>query len=213
MSQDVRQYFNRRSRVFDELYGKGAEQIFNRIFRRPLYDRFRLTMEELTPCNGLNILDVGCGSGVYSVELAQKGARVVGVDFSEEMIALAKKRAYEAGIAERCEFVCEDFSSLPINQNFDASFAMGVFDYARDPELLLKNMKNVTAGKVLASFPAPTILRMPLRKIRYALRGCPVFFYTLSQLKKLYKNVGFTNTVYKKLGPGWYVVAKTSGVV
>ncbi len=94
MSQDVKQYFNRQSRAFDALYGKGAEQIFNRIFRRPLYDRFRLTMEELTPCEGRYILDVGCGSGIYAVELAERGARVVGVDFSEEMIRLAKKRAH-----------------------------------------------------------------------------------------------------------------------
>ena len=210
MSQDVRQYFNRQSKAFDALYGKGAEQVFNRIFRRPLYDRFRMTMEELTPCEGRYILDVGCGSGIYAVELAERGARVVGVDFSEEMISLAKKRAQAADVADRCEFLCNDFSLFPAERKFDASFAMGVFDYARDPGLLLKSMKNVTHGKVLVSFPSPTLLRMPLRKIRYALRGCPVFFYTLSQLKKLYENAGFANSTYKKLGPGWYVIANTS---
>ena len=210
MSHDVRQYFNRQSRAFDALYGKGAEQIFNRIFRRPLYDRFRLTMEELTPCEGRYILDVGCGSGIYAVELAERGARVVGVDFSEEMISLSKKRAHAAGVADQCEFFCNDFSLFPAEQKFDASYAMGVFDYARDPGLLLKSMKNVTHGKVLVSFPSPTLLRMPLRKIRYALRGCPVFFYTLSQLKKLYENAGLANPTYKKLGPGWYVIADTS---
>jgi len=210
MSQDVRQYFNRQSRAFDALYGKGAEQIFNRIFRRPLYDRFRLTMEELTPCDGRYILDVGCGSGIYAVELAERGARVVGVDFSEEMIKLAKERARSAGIADRCEFLYGDFTAVSFSRQFDASYAMGVFDYARDPGLLLKSMKNVTHGKVLVSFPSPTLLRMPLRKIRYALRGCPVFFYTLSQLKKLYGNAGLANSQYKKLGPGWYVIANTS---
>jgi 2-polyprenyl-3-methyl-5-hydroxy-6-metoxy-1,4-benzoquinol methylase len=207
MSQDVKQYFERQSGTFDALYGEGAERLFNRIFRRPLYERFRLTMDELSPFEGKRFLDVGCGSGIYAVELAKRGARVVGVDFSEEMIKLSKERARSAGISEQCEFLHGDFTAVSFPGQFDASYAMGVFDYARDPRLLLKSMKTATRGKILASFPSPTLLRMPLRKIRYALRGCPVFFYTLSQLKKLFESTGMANAAYKKLGPGWFVVA------
>jgi ubiquinone/menaquinone biosynthesis C-methylase UbiE len=209
MSQDVKSYFNRQSRSFDELYGKGAKRLFNRVFRRPLYERFRLTMEELAPYDGRYFLDVGCGSGIYAVELTGRGARVLGVDFSGEMIQLAKERAYAAGVADRCEFLCCDFLNMELARQFDCSFAMGVFDYAREPERLLRSMSAVTRGKVMATFPSPTLLRMPVRKIRYALRGCPVFFFSLRELKKLYESAGLSKARFKKLGPGWFVVAES----
>ena len=43
--------------------------------------------------SGLDVLDAGCGTGYLTVKLAGEGARVVGVDFSPEMIELAKRRA------------------------------------------------------------------------------------------------------------------------
>ena len=39
---------------------------------------------------GLNVLDAGCGTGYLSNQLASRGARVTGVDFSERMIAIAR---------------------------------------------------------------------------------------------------------------------------
>lgn len=44
------------------------------------------------------ILDLGCGEGGYSRELARRGARVTGVDGSERLIEIARRRAHAAGI-------------------------------------------------------------------------------------------------------------------
>ncbi|MFT7484449.1 MAG: hypothetical protein ACI9F9_000289 [Candidatus Paceibacteria bacterium] len=49
--------------------------------------------------DGLDVLDAGCGTGYLSRELTRRGARVVGVDFSPEMIAIAQTRATEQGLA------------------------------------------------------------------------------------------------------------------
>lgn len=47
---------------------------------------------------GLDVLDAGCGTGYLARQLARKGGRVTGVDFSGDMIALACRLASEQGL-------------------------------------------------------------------------------------------------------------------
>ena len=48
------------------------------------------TIRELVEADGRDVLDVGCGDGRLSFELARQGARVFGIDPDEESIALAR---------------------------------------------------------------------------------------------------------------------------
>ena len=66
----------------------------------------------------LAVLDIGCGTGFLSLELAVRGHRVTGIDFAPEMLALAKAKAAESGAAIRFEEA--DAEQLP--------FAAGSFD-------------------------------------------------------------------------------------
>src|SRR5215510_14925209 len=63
-----------------------------------------LTLELLGDVRGRLILDMGCGEGGYTRELAARGARVVGVDGSPRLVAVARERAARAGhdIAYEC---------------------------------------------------------------------------------------------------------------
>ncbi|KAJ1470394.1 S-adenosyl-L-methionine-dependent methyltransferase [Baffinella frigidus] len=58
------------------------------------------------------VLDAGCGFGDNGIYLAKKGYTVVGFDFSEEAIEVAKKRAKEAGVEDRALFLVADALSL-----------------------------------------------------------------------------------------------------
>src|SRR5256885_5919839 len=58
---------------------------------------------------GRRVLDVGCGTGVLAAALAERGARVWGVDASEEMLAQTVTRtgravAFKSGFAEHLPF-------------------------------------------------------------------------------------------------------------
>ena len=67
----------------------------------------------------LKVLDVGCGTGRHSVRMAQEGAVVTGVDFSEGMLERARGKAREGGV--EVEFVRHDIGGrLP--------FEDGAFD-------------------------------------------------------------------------------------
>lgn len=54
---------------------------------------------------GLNVLEVGCGSGALSTYLGMRGANVVGLDVSSEMLAVARRRAEVNGVAGPVSFI------------------------------------------------------------------------------------------------------------
>src|SRR4051794_38434863 len=68
---------------------------------------------------GAAILDVGCGTGRHSVELAKRGFKVTGLDLSEGMLKVARRRAEEAGV--EVEFVQRDATDFSFDRSFDAA--------------------------------------------------------------------------------------------
>jgi hypothetical protein len=72
---------------------------------------------------------------------------------------------------------------------FDASFAMGVFDYLDDPVATLRLMLKV-ADRAYMSIPAPEFPRAQLRRLRYGGQNCPVYFYTRSEVEELVRKAG-----------------------
>ncbi|HEY0866009.1 MAG TPA: methyltransferase domain-containing protein [Fimbriimonas sp.] len=87
---------------------------------------------------GASILDVGCGTGRHSVELARRGYSVTGLDLSEGMISVARAKAEAAGVA--AEFVQGDATAFDIGRTFDAAIclcegAVGLIEQGMDAEV------------------------------------------------------------------------------
>jgi cyclopropane fatty-acyl-phospholipid synthase-like methyltransferase len=72
---------------------------------------------------GARVLDAPCGHGRHSVELAARGYRVVGVDLSAEMLAVARREAAERGVT--VDWRQADMRELPRDGSFDAAFCFG----------------------------------------------------------------------------------------
>ena len=79
---------------------------------------------------GLDVLDLGCGTGRHTAWLAQAGARVTAVDFSEEMLERARRKAPAADV----RFVVHDLhESLPLpDATFDTVVSGLVLEHLRD---------------------------------------------------------------------------------
>ena len=214
--EDVQDYFVRHAARFDGLYGGDnmATRVFDRLFRKPMYDRYRLTIEALADGKGKKYLDIGCGSGRYAVNLARLGADVVGVDFSGAMLKLAREYSDAEGVTKKARFIEGEMDKWmdSSDEHFDAAYAMGVFDYLDDPVGTLRRMLKV-ADRAYMSIPAPEFPRAQLRRLRYQRQGCPVHFYTLAQVQDLVSKAGGKILRLEPLGRRsgfWVEVAKAS---
>ncbi len=97
VKQQVAAHWDRRAAHFDEDFGHSIRTPAE----RAAWDRiFGLVLRSGGP---LDALDLGCGTGFLSLELAARGHRVTGVDFAPSMIALAEAKAAERGLAVRFE--------------------------------------------------------------------------------------------------------------
>jgi 2-polyprenyl-3-methyl-5-hydroxy-6-metoxy-1,4-benzoquinol methylase len=68
------------------------------------------------------VLDVPCGNGRHTIELAREGFRLTGLDLSREFLDKAAATAEQAGVS--VEWICADMRDLPRNAGFDAAFCM-----------------------------------------------------------------------------------------
>ena len=191
----VRQRFERDAQSFDAIYRLERSPFWrwvNMTLRKAVFERYTITFDQAGDVTGKKILDVGCGSGVYAVDFARRGARhVVGVDFSNNMLKLAAQEAEQHQVADRCTFVQADFLELDLKDTFDISIAMGVFDYVPDQVAFLRKMVALTTGKVIVSFPGHSLFREPARRLRYKLAGKgDIYLYSQDDVERIATEAG-----------------------
>jgi SAM-dependent methyltransferase len=82
--------------------------------------------------SGAAVLDLGCGPGRHSLELARRGFRVIGVDRTAHYLQQAREKAAEEGLA--VEFVQADMREFCWPESFDAVISLFTsFSYFEDP--------------------------------------------------------------------------------
>ncbi len=106
---------------------------------------------------GQRALDLGCGSGVYSLRFAERGAEVTALDLSSVMISLAREKASERRL--KIDFQVADISrplSLGDDQ-FDLVFTATVLHYVEDLESFFREAARVmkSHGRMIASVLHP----------------------------------------------------------
>lgn len=106
-------------------------------------------LDALAPIDGRRILEVACGTGRFTVLLAEHGAEIVGMDISEAMLEQGRAKAHAAGVEGTLEFMQGDAGRLPFpDDHFDAVFAMRFFHLAPDPEGFMTEMCRVAEEQV-----------------------------------------------------------------
>lgn len=209
--EGIRSYFDRIPLKWDSLYSadRRVSQVFNRLFRKAIFERFQLTFVHCGDISGASVLDIGCGTGQYAVQFAVRGAqRVLGIDFSPSMIDFARGLAQQKGVSSRCELRCEDFATASFDEQFEIVIAVGFFDYIDQAGPVLKKIAGLTGRRFLASFPCSGPLWRVQRAVRYGwLKGCRIYEYRHRMLEALYEEAGFRYYHVIPVTRGLFVVA------
>lgn len=99
-----------------------------------------------TPLQGLRILDIGCGGGIVSEQLARLGATVTGVDACKENIDIAKFHCTRDPSTENIQYLCttvEEFYQNNSELKFDGIIASEVIEHVENPQIFIQTISHL----------------------------------------------------------------------
>lgn len=122
--------------IWEAFFDAHAPVYEDNIFTKNTIHEADFLLEELSLQPGGSILDVGCGTGRHSIELARRGYTVTGLDLSTEMLARAADAARSAGVT--VEWIHSDATKFSLPGMYDGAIclcegAFGLLGKSDDP--------------------------------------------------------------------------------
>jgi SAM-dependent methyltransferase len=162
MSTDLAAYWEARARRFGHV-DRGLPAVCAYGMPKPYNEAIHACQRRaLTPwlnlCRDADVLDIGCGVGRWSLELARRGNRVVGVDISEAML----ERARDAAVGRpECRFLRQDVTELALGRKFDCVLGVTVLQHVVGRASLERAARNLVShlsktGRVVLLEVAPS---------------------------------------------------------
>jgi trans-aconitate methyltransferase len=150
----------------------------------------------LSPRTGEQILDLGCGTGHLTAQMAESGAQVTGVDSSTDMIAAARE-AYP-----NLEFQIADARNLPFREEFDAVFSNATLHWVPEAAEALRSIRQALrpGGRFVAEFGGKRNIRTMVEAFDRALEELgtgisgemrPWYYPSVSEYATLAETNGF----------------------
>jgi SAM-dependent methyltransferase len=157
---------------------------------------------------GRLLLDVGCGTGHFTTWCAGRGFRAVGVDTSESLVRYAAGRYGN-------RFALADGRALPFaDGTFQVAMAVTLMEFARYPELLVREMYRVAAVTLVFLMLNPDSELSRERKSRGKGVFATATFWPPSKLKLLLKDVLPRlprGSIYREIHEDFYVLSLDKG--
>lgn len=143
---NYKNFYNRYANRYLRLFRQG-DMFFHDKIQKPQLAKY------LNERTFKKVLDIGCGFGFYSEYLANFSGSVIGVDISDEMIALAKQQSIKLNV----EYVCEDILLYEPDEKFNFIFAGFMPSYFVELKEVFNKLFNITAvdGEIVITMLHP----------------------------------------------------------
>ncbi len=149
---------------------------------------------------GGNLLDIGCGTGLFVEKYIKNGGCGTGLDISRGMVAKARRRCPD------CEFLVGTGEKLPFADNsFNAVSSVLVFSYVKDPASMIAEVYRVmepggsialcTLGKKLITRGIPSLYKIGEKiKIKHVvMKDFGEHYYDEQEMFSLFDGAGFSD--------------------
>ncbi len=103
---------------------------------KPLHDINPLRLnyiDEAAVLAGKSVLDVGCGGGILSESMAQKGAKVTGIDLGEKALKVAQLHSLESGVAVNYQLISVEELAGKQPASFDVVTCLEMLEHVPKP--------------------------------------------------------------------------------
>ena len=103
---------------------------------KPLHDINPLRLnyiDKAVSLKGKTVLDVGCGGGILSESMAEKGANVTGIDLGEKALNVALLHSLESGVAVDYQLVSVEALAEKLPASFDVITCLEMLEHVPDP--------------------------------------------------------------------------------
>lgn len=127
--------FDKEASEYDKWYQSKLGEFVDKVETELAFSLFK-------PTPGMKILDVGCGTGNFSIKLAEMGCKVTGIDKSEKMLEKARQKAKDRGLD--IEFRIMDVYNIDFpDESFDGVFSMAAFEFVNKAQEAYNEMYRV----------------------------------------------------------------------
>jgi len=200
--------------IFDK-YAQHYDSWFMTPVGRKVFDlELDTLLEVINPSQGMKLLDVGIGTGLFALEFTKKGVDVSGIDPSREMVAIAGKRGLNAkrGTGEKIPFA---------DNVFDVVLSMSSMEFSSDPDMFISEMVRVARPSAL--IVVAVLNFYALHGIKRRVKGLfkkTIFsrahFYNFWELKRLLlkhvSSVEVTSSVFMNPRPSQFILSRADAL-
>ena len=109
---------------WQRFFREEAPRYMDNVFVQNTVAEADFIVEELGLTPGQRILDVGCGTGRHTIELARRGYKLTGIDLSDHMLDVARQAAAAARVSEGVELVQGDAATTTLPDRFNAAICI-----------------------------------------------------------------------------------------
>lgn len=187
MSNNNKKYWKRESK-HDWLLARTKGNIFERIF----IEKKARFISSLIDYSGKYVLDLGCGTGVCTFDIAKKSKKIVGIDISLRAIQKAKKNPMTKKLGVR--FIVGDAEDIHFNDNtFDIVVNTALLQYFDKPQKVIEEIHRVLKPDGIA------LIEVPLKYGVYYFKPLMSFLTSKKDIGKEPVNRCYSKKEFKRL--------------
>ena len=113
---------------------------------KPLHDINPLRLnyiDQAVNLAGKTVLDVGCGGGILSESMAEKGAKVTGIDLGEKALKVAQLHSLESGVSVDYRLIAVEQLAIEVPASFDVVTCLEMLEHVPDPASVITACANL----------------------------------------------------------------------